>query len=329
MSSSTLDGVLARRAEIEAALDPQRFTTLERMITDPQNKVVVGLGGGALRGLCGNLALMKILEELDLCRHVSEIWGTSAGAVIGGGWATGATAMEVLDLVRSLNRPGVLEVSKLRFALSILGNLWPFRRPLPEGLIRGGPFLETIAGGLKVDTFEECSTPFRCIACSADGRARRKVFRRGPLLPAIFSSMTVPGIVVPRPDHETGQSYYDGGLVEKSPLISPIADHMRSGDKRKLLLVCTHFDQEGLEIPDRGFYNRFLHSIYALEDLAWGYQLAEARSRPGVVLMLLNSRLNESSMFDFSRTDVNYLAAREVFANLLQNARIAQTFGLT
>ncbi len=45
--------------------------------------------------------------------------------------------------------------------------------------------------------------------------------------------------------------------------------------------------------------------------------------------MLLNPRLNEPSMFDFSRTDLNYLAAREVFSNLLQNARIALTFGLT
>ncbi len=104
---------------------------------------------------------------------------------------------------------------------------------------------------------------------------------------------------------------------------------MRSGDKRKLLLVCTHFDQEGTDIPDRGFHNRFLHTMYALEDLAWGYQLAEARSRPGIILMLLNPRLNESAMFDFSRTDLNYLAAREVFLDLLQNARIAQTFGLT
>ncbi len=324
-----MDGVLGRRAEIEETLDPQRFTTLERMITDPQHKVVVGLGGGALRGLCGNLALMKILEELDLCRHVCEIWGTSAGAVIGGGWASGAKAMDVLDHVRSLDRPGVLEMSKLRFALRMLFTLWPFRRPLPEGLIRGGPFLETIAAGLKVDTFEECPTPFRCIACSADGRSRRKVFRRGPLLPAIFSSMSLPGIVIPQPHKDSGESYYDGGLVEKSPLISPIADHMRSGDKRKLLLVCTHFDQEGMETPDCGFHNRFLHTMYALEDLAWSYQLAEARSRPGVVLMLLNSRLNEPSMFDFSRTDLNYLGAREVFSNLLQNAKLAQTFGLT
>ena len=141
--------------------------------------------------------------------------------------------------------------------------------------------------------------------------------------------MTLPGIMIPQRVEEDGRCYYDGGLVEKSPLISPISDHMRSSDKRRLLLICTHYDQEGVQIPDLGFHNRFLHTMYALEDLAWSYQLAEARARPGVVLMLLNPRLNESALFDFSRTDLNYLAAREVFLDLLQNARIAQTFGLT
>ena len=324
-----MDGVLARRAEIEAAPDAERFTTLRRMFANPEHKVVVALGGGALRGLCGNLALLKLLEELDLRELVTEIWGTSAGAVVGGGWATGSSALEVLDLVRSLNRPGVLEIGKLRFALRMLLSLRPFRRPLPDGLIGGGPFRDTIAAGLKVETFEQCVIPFRCIACSDDGRARRKVFRRGRLLPAIFSSMTLPGIMIPEEPEDGGHSYYDGGLVEKSPLISPIADHLRSGDKRKLLLVCTHFDQDGLETPDKGFHNRFRHTMYALEDLAWSYQLAEARARPGVVLLLLNPRLNEPSMFDFSRADLNYLSAREVFVDLLQNARIAQTFGLT
>ena len=50
-----------------------------------------------------------------------------------------------------------------------------------------------------VHRFEDCPTPFRCVACTDDGRPGRIVFHEGPLLPAIFASMTIPGIVTPLP----------------------------------------------------------------------------------------------------------------------------------
>lgn len=308
-------------------LDPKRYGTLRRLVDDDDNRLVVGFGGGSIPGLAGNLALAAVLEELGLRPRVSEIWGTSAGAVAGAGWATGTDATAILDLLRSLDRPDSLEFSAFRFGCSILASLWPLRRPLPEGLLRGEQFRATIDRGLRVKTFEECAVPFRCIACSGDGRARRKIFRRGPLLPAIFASMTIPGIVVPLPVGDDGEVFYDGGLVEKSPLLSPIAEHLNSGDPRKLLLLCTHFDSTDSKTPPRGFHQRFLQTISCLEDLAWGYQLAEARARKNVTLLLLNPRLQDPSLFDFKKVDANFAAARERFADLLQDAKIAHTFG--
>jgi predicted acylesterase/phospholipase RssA len=317
----------ARRAEIEAPLLPARYATLSRLLADPDTRTVVSFGGGSLSGLCGNLALAQLLEELGLRARVAEIWGTSAGAIIGGGWSTGTSPLAILDLVRSLDRRGALDFSILRFALAMLASLWPLRRPVPDGLLRGSAFLETIDAGLAVKTFEECPTPFQCIACSDDGHARRKVFRTGPLLPAIFASMSLPGIVIPHPVPQDGQCYYDGGLIEKTPLLSPIAAHFARGDGKKLLLIATHFGTEAFEGVARGFHQRFLASINALENLAWDYQLREARERERVTLMILNPRLGEPAMFDFSRTDRNYLAARARFADQLQNAHIALTFG--
>ena len=61
--------------------------------------------------------------------------------------------------------------------------------------------------------------------------ATPKIFRRGKLLPAVFASMALPGIVIPQP--VDGKHFYDGGLVEKTPLLSPIAEHGQTGDKRK------------------------------------------------------------------------------------------------
>ncbi len=309
-----------------AALDPARYTTLRRLVTDDKHKFVVSFGGGSLSGLCGNSALAHILEELELRPFVREVWGTSAGAVIGGGWCTGTPAARIFELVLSLNRPRALEFSWIRFALSILAATWPLRRPMPDGLLRGHLFRQTIDAGLAVKTFAECGIPFRCIACSDDGMARRKVFRDGELLPAIFASMSLPGIVMPHPVPPDGATYCDGGLVEKTPLLSPVAEHAQSGDGRKLVLLGTHFGNEAHGSP-RGFHQRFLSTLFALESLVWDYQLREARARRDLALLLLNPKLGETAMFDFSRAERCYLAARAAFADSLQNAKIAWTFG--
>lgn len=321
--------VLTRREAIEAPLDPNRYTVLRRLMEREDNKVVVSMGGGALPGLCGNIALAGILEELELQDRVEEVWGTSAGSVVGGLWAAGSSSRTILDLVRSLGERSSLDFNLLRFGFGILLSLWPFRRPLPDGLIGGNVFWELLEGALQVEKIEDCPKNFRCIACSDDGRATGKVFRHGALLPAIFASMTIPGVVIPRIVPEEGRAFYDGGLVEKSPLASPVAEHLRSGDKRKLLVLCTHFDNAMMQTATRGFFNRFMHTFYAMEEQIWDYQVAEARRRENVNLILLNPQLADSSLFSFENTDMNHLAARERFVDVLQNARIAHTFGTT
>ena len=306
------------------AIDPARFTTLRRLVVDDGYRVVVSFGGGGVPGICINLALAELLERLELRPHVEQIWGTSAGAVVGGGWASGSSAGTVLDIVRGLNRRGSIDVQWTRIALAML--LAPLRRSMPGGLVGGQRFWDAIEAGLAVETFEECPTEFRCIAVADDGSMRRVVFKRGPLLPAIFSSMSVPGIVVPRP-HADGSTYYDGGLLEKTPLLSPIADHARRGDKRSLLLIGTHFDNQANKIPAHNFLARFLQTIYAMEDVAWHYQLEEARRRKNVTLLLLNPHSTDPSLFDFTRVDTNFEQGFEAFADLLQNAKIGYGLG--
>jgi hypothetical protein len=320
--------LLARRADIEAPPDPADYSTFVRLLTNGNYRLVVSFGGGATPGLCGNLALARLLEELDLKSHVSEIWGTSAGAIIGGSWATGNSALEILRLVQSLDRRGSIDFCLWRVFLAML--LRPLGRALPDGVIFGRHFAATTDAGLLVKSFEECPIPFRCIAVADDGSHRRKVFRNGPLLPAIFSSMSLPGIIVPRdalPDEECG--YFDGGLVEKTPLLSPISDHLRGGDRRRLLLLATHFRGDARRGVARGFLTRFIRTIYALEDTLWEYQLEEARRRhkAHADLLLVNPNIMDASLFDFSRVPLHYLQARENFKAALQNGSLALTFG--
>jgi predicted acylesterase/phospholipase RssA len=319
--------VMERRTEILAPRDPSRYTTLLRLVRDPGSRVVVSLGGGSVPGLCGNIALVRLLEELGVRHYVTQVWGTSAGAAIGGPWATGTPAARILSRITAMNHRGVVDVTYIRLILGFF--LLPFGRPLPDGLVRGRHFSAAVKDCLSVDTFEESPLPFRCIACTDDGRNRRKVFRRGPLLPAILSSMAIPGIVLPRPPEPGEQTgFFDGGLVEKTPLISPIADHNRTDADKKLLILGTHFGNEARTGSARGFPLRFLNSINALEDLAWSYQLSEARQKPNVLLIILNPRIDDPSFFDFSRIERNYLHAREALSDALQNAKLALSFGI-
>ena len=319
------DDILARRQQIEAPLDPNRYTALRRLATDPDHRLVVCFGGGSAIALGANAALAQILEELDLKRYVSQVWGTSAGAIIGAGFAAGIGASEIRRRVKAAE--GSLDICWLRLVLSLL--LRPFGYPLPEGLIKGRRIVALIEAGLPVKTFEECPVPFRCIAVTDDGQARRTVLRQGPLLPAIYASMTLPGIFMPH-DPLPGQdcSYYDGGIVEKTPLSSPISEHLRSGDARKLLLLATHFRSHGQLMPARGFVHRFLQTIGALEELAWPYQLAEARNYPNVVLVLLDPQIEVTNVLDLSLLERHYLQAREAFSDTLQNARLALSLGI-
>jgi predicted acylesterase/phospholipase RssA len=322
------DDVLQRREEIEAPLDPALYTTLRRVATSEDTKLVISLGGGAAPGLCGNCAMMRIVEELELRQHVAEIWGTSAGAIVGGGCASGATAMRILEIVAALNRRGAVDVQWWPVVRSFLFR-W-LGAGQPDAVLRGNAFHDAIAEGLVAKTFEECEIPFRCIAATDGAPVERHVFRSGPLLPAISASMSLPGVLLARqPDGSSQRGFYDGGLVEKTPLRSPIADHMRSGDRRRLLVLGTHFNVERTQVEGaRGFMARFIATIHASESLVWSYQHAEAARRDDVTLLLFDPHVSDTSSFDFSRTWRSYLEARAYLRDRLQNAKLALSLAL-
>ena len=140
--------------------------------------------------------------------------------------------------------------------------------------------------------------------------------------------MSIPGIVIPRERDGEQTGFYDGGLVEKTPLISPMAEHNRRYPDRKLLLIGTHFGREVKQDGARGFIMRFLVTINALENLVWEYQMREVREAPNVDLIILNPRIGDPALFDFTRVERNHLHAREVLADTLQDAKIALAFGI-
>jgi NTE family protein len=308
-------------------LDSERFSSLRRIACDPRRRFVVSLGGGGVPALGGNMALVELLEDLGLHDRVAEVWGTSAGAIIGGSWCSGTEPARMKQILRSLHARGMTDIDWPRLVKGIL--FWPFGSGLPDAVLRGQTAHEAMVSSLSVRTFEECVIPFRCIACSDDPNAYRKVFREGPLAPAISASMSVPGIFLPR--DEAGRprhGFLDGGLVEKTPLYSPIADHLRLGDGRDLLILATYFGVRAKnDAIARGFIDRFLVTIDMLTDHLWKHQEQVARKQPGVAVLLVHARFDPRIVLDFTKIDSTCERARAAFEDQLQNAKIALTLG--
>jgi predicted acylesterase/phospholipase RssA len=312
----------------ERPFDADRFSTLCRLASDPKRRFVVSMGGGGVPSLCGNLVLAELIEALGLREHVEEIWGTSAGAIVGGSWSSGTPASRMREIIFSLRSRAMTDIDWVSLVKGLLRR--PFGGTLPDAILHGKHFHEAILSGLAVDTFEECPTPFRCIACNDDPSGRRKVFREGPLAPAISASMSLPGILLPRDENgKRCHGFLDGGLVEKTPLYSPVADHERLGDGRELLIVGTHFGAHtNHNAIAHGFIDRFLVTIDALADHLWEHQEEDARRQPGVTVLLLDARMkHEDVHFDFNAIDRNCDDARAAFEDQLQNAKIALTLG--
>jgi predicted acylesterase/phospholipase RssA len=320
------------RKKLPALAEPpelERYSTLRRLAADPGRRFVVALGGGCVPGLCGNAALVELIEELGLKEHVAEVWGTSSGALIGGAWASGTSAQEIMAQLHGFQRKRMVDTPWVRvvigFALGRVGCC------APDAVIRGEHFHRELVAGLTARTFEECPLPFRCIACVEEPGMRRKVFREGPLAPAISASIALPGLLLPR--DETGRptyGFYDGGLVEKTPLFSPIADHTALGDGRELLIVGTHFANDAHRIAGaHGFIERFMVTIDSLEERLWEYQRDEARKKHGVSVLMLNPCMDDPTSFDFKRIDHDCQQARAAFRDQLQNGKIAMTLGAT
>src|SRR6187431_1938860 len=87
------------RLQEEVELDLERFSALRRLASDPDKRLVVCMGGGGVPSLCGNAALADLVERLGLREHVAEIWGTSAGAIVGGSWASGTKASRMREIL--------------------------------------------------------------------------------------------------------------------------------------------------------------------------------------------------------------------------------------
>lgn len=170
----------------------------------------IALGSGGARGLA-HIPYIEALDALGI--RPDLICGTSIGALIGAGWASGMTGAALREHA----------LASLGSVQEMAGRLWMTSRPTLQGVIKSGISLQVDARNIVEaflpehfpTDFSALDTPLEIIATDYYGW-RQVVFDSGDLREAIAASLAIPSLF--SPVMFEGRLYIDGGAVNPLPV---------------------------------------------------------------------------------------------------------------
>ena len=186
------------------------------------------LGGGGAKG-AAHIGVLKVLEEMRI--PIDCIAGTSMGALVGAGYATGMSAAELESVITAVQWREILAsaprqdipvhrksrdfafTNGLEFGFKD-GKLIPPGGLVPTHQIEG-MFRRIVAGTSPVQDFDRLPIPFRAVATNLE-TGEMVVFDKGDIAVAMRASMAVPAAFAPV-EHE-GRLLVDGMLVRNLPV---------------------------------------------------------------------------------------------------------------
>jgi len=174
-----------------------------------EKRIGLALGGGGVRGF-SHIGVLKVLEQEDMVPDL--IVGSSAGALIGGAYASGASPREISALVDAYLISPKFQTSVLR-SISLAMN--PNNRTFPEkaktfishwyhslrslfkpGIIPVSDFQTLVNHFIPDMGIRDTRIPFHAVATDLITGARI-VISEGSLRQAVLASCAVPGAVAP------------------------------------------------------------------------------------------------------------------------------------
>jgi NTE family protein len=195
----------------------------------PRPRVALALSGGGARGIA-HIGALRALEEAGV--PVDAIAANSMGSVVGGIYATGRSAAELEQIVRSMDWASLFSGRPDRRTLPVgrrtdrhapvAGVSFDWKKiQLPGGLLaehRINRFLiENLspAGYSIAGDFDRLPVPFRAVAGDL-GTGDPVVLAKGDLARAVRASMSIP-LVFPPIEWE-GRKLVDGLIVDNLPI---------------------------------------------------------------------------------------------------------------
>jgi len=170
----------------------------------------IALGGGGARGLA-HIHVIETLDELGI--RPTAIAGSSIGAIMGAGMASGMTGREIRDYAYSI----------LGTRTQVASRMWKARPGSLAEMLRGGlhvgqfnieRVLKAFLPPTVPETFAGLGIPLKVTATDYFGH-KLAVFEEGDLHSALAASAALPAVF--RPVVRDGRTLIDGGIYNPVP----------------------------------------------------------------------------------------------------------------
>lgn len=178
------------------------------VIQSKKPRIGVVLSSGGVRGVYAHTGFLKAVEKMGI--NIKAMSGCSAGAVVGGIYASGTPIQEWVDALSRIKPKRFWSPSLLKMGYSFL-----FRSGRGyTGMSSTKEAINFCIRHLRVKTFEECKIPFYTLAKNLI-HGCKTVFHQGQLAPRMLASAAAP--LMYEPVEIDGLLYCDGALLELSP----------------------------------------------------------------------------------------------------------------
>ena len=158
-------------------------------------RIGVALSGGGARGFA-HLGMLKALEEMGIV--ISEISGTSAGAIAGAFYCHGHKPDQILGIITSTG------------FLKSVRPAWSW-----TGLLSMDGFKDVMHKYLPENSFESLKIPLT-VSATEIRLGKVTYFNSGELIPRVIASSTIPALF--NPMILDGHVYVDGGIMDNLPV---------------------------------------------------------------------------------------------------------------
>ena len=212
--------------------------------------VGLALSGGAARGLA-HVGVLKVLEEHRI--PIDFVAGTSAGALVGGAYASGLSVAEIEKIGRNLRWRDMGRMTLSRLGIQSNARMEEFMRTR-----------------LPVTRFEDLRIPFAAVATDLHSGSAVIMSGDGDIPFAIRASCAIPGWYVPVTD-EHGRQLVDGGLVANIPSAAA-----RALGAELVIAVDVNFEGAKFLGQPQSAIGVLLQSMMVVQRTAGAHQLQDA-----------------------------------------------------
>jgi NTE family protein len=192
-----------------------------------EKRIGLALGGGGARGLA-HIGVLRVLEKESI--PIDLVVGTSAGALVGGAYASGLSPDELekkadeylnspefqssaMKGFETVHAPETLGLTQ-RIQSFLKNRYYVVQAMFKPGILSNEEFQETIDYFLPDIQIEETQIPFRAVATDLV-TGEQIIFSKGSLRQAVGASCAVPGAIEPLEEGERLLS--DGGIISLIP----------------------------------------------------------------------------------------------------------------